>query len=174
MGQSLEQRPNIILLHAGTNDMNPNKAIATEGNDPVEASKRLGSLIDKMVSVCSDAVVLVAMIIDTCDPAQSRATKLFQTLVPGVVQQRLDGGKHVLAVNFTSFPTSELRDCIHPTNKGYALLGDYWINALTQVPKEWIRPPRGKDPMRSSAMVASSASRSWLFISLVLAFLYFR
>jgi hypothetical protein len=144
--------------------MNPNRAISTEGNDPVEASERLGVLIDELVTRCPDAVILVAMIIDTCDPAQSTPTKLFQTLIPGVTQERLNDGKHVLAVNLTLFPTNELRDCIHPTNKGYALLGDYWTSALQQIPKHWIQPPVGKDPARPSAVTTSTTCRLLPFI----------
>lgn len=38
-GPSLKQQPNIILLAAGTNDMNSNtSAIAKDGNDPREAT----------------------------------------------------------------------------------------------------------------------------------------
>jgi GDSL-like lipase/acylhydrolase family protein/VCBS repeat protein len=149
MGRSLEQRPNIVLIHAGTNDMNPNGAISTEGNDPDGAAQRLGTLIDKVIDTCPDSIILVAMIINTCDPAQSDRTQQFQRLVPGIVDQRRNSGKKVLTVDFTSFPTSQLRDCIHPTNNGYHLFGDYWYNFISQVPSEWINAPIGPDPDRS-------------------------
>ncbi|CAM1510069.1 Fc.00g004040.m01.CDS01 [Cosmosporella sp. VM-42] len=41
VGPSLKQRPNIVLVHAGTNDMNPSPKISTEGNNPKEAADRL-------------------------------------------------------------------------------------------------------------------------------------
>ncbi|GJN73332.1 hypothetical protein PLICBS_007410 [Purpureocillium lilacinum] len=152
IGPSLKQRPNIILLHAGTNDMNENNSTATEGNDPAAAAKRLGALVDRIVAACPDAVVLVAMIIDTCRPEQSPRTQLFQSLIPGAVTRpRLEAGHKVLAANFTAFPVSELRDCIHPTNRGYRLLGDYWYDVMAQVPRDWIQAPVGPDPERSSA-----------------------
>ncbi|KAG5953890.1 hypothetical protein E4U53_001030, partial [Claviceps sorghi] len=126
--------------------MSPDRTISVDGNDPVEASKRLGCLIDKIILACPNAVVLVAMIINTCNQRQSQATGLFQNNIPSVVQRRLDNGHHVLAVNFTSFPTQKLRrDCIHPTNEGYALLADYWYDALIQVPQSWIQPPIVRD-----------------------------
>ncbi|CCT67685.1 uncharacterized protein FFUJ_14670 [Fusarium fujikuroi IMI 58289] len=143
---SLKQRPNIILLAAGTNDMNPNRGISKEGNDPKGAADRLGKLIDKMVKACPDATILVAMIINTCDEKQSPATKEFQKLVPGVVKSRHDDGKHVLAVDFTNFKTSDLQDCIHPTNDGYKLMGDYWYSFIHQIPSSWIKKPVGPDP----------------------------
>lgn len=131
--------------------MSPDRTISVDGNDPFEASRRLGFLIDKITLACPNAVVLVAMIINTCNPHQSRATGLFQESIPTIVQRQLDNGHHVLAVNFTNFPASKLRDCIHPTNEGYRLLGDYWYDALSQVPKAWIQPPIGRDPERSLA-----------------------
>ncbi|KEY72378.1 hypothetical protein S7711_01052 [Stachybotrys chartarum IBT 7711] len=146
--ESLEQRPNIILLAAGTNDMNPNPSVSREGNDPAEAADRLGGLIDKMVQECPDATILVAMIIGTCSEHQAPATTEFQQLIPGIVQERYDAGHHVLAVDFTTFRNSDLRDCIHPTNQGYTIMGDYWYSFLHRIPTDWIREPVGLDPDR--------------------------
>lgn len=152
VGPSLDQRPNIILLHAGTNDMNPDSSISTEGNSPVAASLRLGSLIDKMIASCPDAVILVAMILGTCNADQAPQTETFQSLVPGVVMSRFQAGERVLPVDFSTFALSNLRDCIHPTNQGYQLLGDYWYNFVTQIPKDWITEPVGDDPKRQDSL----------------------
>ncbi|OLN97153.1 putative endoglucanase X 1 [Colletotrichum chlorophyti] len=150
VGPSLKHRPNIVLVHAGTNDMNPNLDIAREGNDPDEAAGRLGTLIDQIVESCPDATVLVAMIIGCWDEAQFENIVQFQALIPGVVQQRRDAGKHVLAVDFTTFPLEFLRpDGIHPTNEGYRLFGDYWYDFICQLPSDWIQKPVGPDPDRS-------------------------
>lgn len=69
--ESLAQKPNVILLHAGTNDMSPDISVSTEGRDPAAAAERLGALIDKMLQKCPDATILVAMIISTTRPAQA-------------------------------------------------------------------------------------------------------
>ncbi|KAM3517482.1 hypothetical protein NHJ13051_008941 [Beauveria bassiana] len=149
---SLEQRPNVVLVAAGTNDMNPNHAVSTEGNDPVQAAHRLGKLVDRIVGKCPDATVLVAMIIDTCHQSQQPQTRQFQKLIPGVVHKRRDAGHHVIAVDFATFVPKPgnmiLRDCIHPTNRGYKIMGDYWYDFMTQIPRGWIRAPVGKDPSR--------------------------
>ncbi|KAI8721439.1 SGNH-hydro domain-containing protein [Fusarium sp. LHS14.1] len=151
VGPSLEQRPNIILLAAGTNDMNPNRGISKEGNDPEGAADRLGKLVDKMIKECPDATILVAMIINTCDEKQSPATKEFQKLIPDVVKSRREDGHQVLAVDFTTFKTSDLQDCIHPTNSGYKLMGDYWYSFIHQIPTSWIKKPIGSDPNSSGS-----------------------
>ncbi|KAK2029622.1 hypothetical protein LX32DRAFT_616739 [Colletotrichum zoysiae] len=146
IGPSLKQRPNIVLVHAGTNDMNPSLDIAKQGNDPKGAADRLGKLLDKIIDACPDATVLVGMIINTCDEKQSPATKEYQQLIPGVVRSRKDSGKHILAADFTTYETSHLQDCIHPTNDGYKLFGSYWYDFITQIPKDWIEKPVGDDP----------------------------
>ncbi|PMB68952.1 putative endoglucanase X [Beauveria bassiana] len=154
---SLEQRPNVVLVAAGTNDMNPNHAVSTEGNDPVQAAHRLGKLVDRIVGKCPDATVLVAMIIDTCHQSQQPQTRQFQKLIPGVVHKRRDAGHHVIAVDFATFVPKYgnkiLRDCIHPTNRGYKIMGDYWYDFMAQIPRGWIRAPVGKDPSRPSSQL---------------------
>ncbi|KAK2731716.1 bkrf1 encodes ebna-1 protein [Colletotrichum kahawae] len=153
---SLTQRPNVILLHAGTNDMNPNPDISTEGNDPAAAAARLGALIDQMLEACPDATVLVAQIINTCVEDQRPQTEVFQGLIPDIVEQRQNASKHVLAVDFAALGDGILRsDCIHPSDEGYRTMGDYWYDFITQIPKDWITQPVGDDPDRSAD--ASSA-----------------
>ena len=85
------------------------------------------------------------MIINTCNGDQFPQTKEFQQLIPGVVKKRFDDGYHVLPVDFTTFETSMLRDCIHPTNDGYKVFGDYWYDFVTQIPSKWIKVPVGSD-----------------------------
>jgi GDSL-like Lipase/Acylhydrolase family len=141
IGTSLAKRPNIVLIHAGTNDLNPNPNVSTEGNDPREAAERLGALIDRIIQECPDAVILVAIIISTCDENQQPGIAQFQSLIPGIVEKRRVAGRHVVAVDFTTFSAVFLRDCIHPTEQGYKILGDYWFKYINQIPAEWIKQP---------------------------------
>ncbi|WYZ44601.1 hypothetical protein EsH8_VII_001037 [Colletotrichum jinshuiense] len=159
VGPSLKQRPNIILLHAGTNDMNLNPVISTEGTDPAGAAERLGSLIDQMIAACPDATILVAQIITTCDPAQKPGTEEFQALIPGVVEQRRNASHHVLAVDFEVLGENIfLNDCLHPTDQGYSIMGDYWYDAIAQIPKDWLQQPVGKNPDRSDDATSTGKS----------------
>jgi hypothetical protein len=128
--------------------MNPNRAISVEGNDPNGAAERLGALIDQMIKTCPDATILVAMPISTCDQAQQPATAVFQSLVPGVVQQRRAAGNKVIAVDFSPFSMGSLRDCIHPSIQGYREFGSFWYQFIAQIPPEWIEAPIGPDPDR--------------------------
>lgn len=151
--ESLKQRPNIILLAAGTNDMNSSPSIAKQGNDAQGAADRLGKLIDKMIKTCPDATILVSMVIDTCGNSQYKdqntKTEEYRNLIPDLVKKRRDDKHHVLAVDFSEFDTKNLRsDCVHPSNDGYKLMGDWWYDFIHQIPEDWIKDPVGKDPAR--------------------------
>lgn len=149
IGPSLEQRPNVVLVHAGTNDMNPRPQTSTEGSDPKEAADRLGKLIDQIIEACPDAIVLVAVIVNSCVAAQKGNVQQFQDLTPGVVRSRLAAGKHVLAVDFAELGDDVLGgDCVHPDDAGYSMMADQWYNAMTQIPRSWIQGPVGGDPER--------------------------
>ncbi|KAL4729875.1 hypothetical protein ACLX1H_001904 [Fusarium chlamydosporum] len=145
--ESLEQRPNVVLLHAGTNDMDRRPSISQEGSDPKGVAQRLGQLIDKIIRYCSDAVILVAIPLSSCDKFKSGIPE-YRAMVPEVVRKRRQDGEHVVAVDFSTFDLKDLRDCLHPTNEGYSVMGDYWYNFLTQVPKGWIKEPVGDNPKR--------------------------
>ncbi|WDK10864.1 GDSL-like Lipase/Acylhydrolase [Colletotrichum graminicola] len=137
--------------------MNRNRDISVEGNDPVGAADRLGSLVDQMIAACPDATVLVAQIINTCLEDQRPATTEFQKLIPSVVDERKNAGYHVLAVDFASLGDAILRaDCVHPTDGGYRIMGDYWYDFIAQIPNDWINNPFGNDPNRTKFQVASA------------------
>ncbi|KAL2212798.1 hypothetical protein CC79DRAFT_1267941 [Sarocladium strictum] len=146
IGPSLKQRPNIILLAAGTNDLNENVLDDPSAQGAVE---RLGKAVDKMLAACPDATILVAMIIPTCVSQRIDRFKEYHALIPGMVRSRRHAGKHVLAADFSSFKTSDLYDCIHPTNPGYKIMGDWWYSFINQIPESWIKSPVGPDPNRS-------------------------
>ena len=135
---TLSQRPNIILLHAGTNDMGSDA-------DASGASGRLANLIDKLVSKCPDAAILVARIIHSSgsDAGRVARTESFNNEVSGIVQSRRSGGKHVYLVDqYAAITSSDLQDGLHPSAAGYSEMGDVWNQALRQVNNlGWINDP---------------------------------
>lgn len=151
MQPSLEQKPNVILLAAGTNDMNSDSNTCVEGNDPEWASGRLWWMIKNITETLPDAVVLAAMIINTCDnlsEQRERTIEFRQWIADTILDFMLDG-KAVLAVDFGTFTDDLLQDCVHPTNHGYDVMGDYWYDFLQQIPENWIEKPAGEDPVRN-------------------------
>ncbi|KAH7313967.1 hypothetical protein B0I35DRAFT_452195 [Stachybotrys elegans] len=65
-------------------------------------------------------------------------TKQFQKLILDLAKDRRSKGKHILTVDFITFSTNNLIDCIHPTNDGYKII-------------DWIKNPVGPDPDNSNA-----------------------
>lgn len=140
---SLSERPNVILLHAGTNDLNN-----PYPTDPYSsAPDRLGSLIDEVVGACPDAAVLVAQIIGSANTDTQSRIDSFNSQVPGVVAQRANQGQHVMVVDMRSVTANDLSDGTHPTDAGYKMMADIWYNALSAADWDsWIQAPVGPDP----------------------------
>lgn len=148
-GNSLGQRPNIVLIHAGTNDLHP--------RDPAEphdgATDRLSSLIDTVISTCPDATILVAQIIHDGDGEADSRIQTFNAKVPGVVSAQIaKGHKNIAAVDMGSVTSNYLIDGLHPTNGGYQKMGDLWFSAIQKAASNgWIRDPVGPDPSTGGA-----------------------
>ncbi|MCJ1260957.1 hypothetical protein MMC22_000821 [Lobaria immixta] len=134
--KSLPSRPNVVLLHAGTNDLN-------RPASPAGAPERLGRLIDKILKSCPDAVVLVAKIIPSKRPVVQDRIKTFNAKIVEVAAQHAEAGKHVLLVDmFGSLTHADLRDDFHPNNGGYKKMADKWYQAIEQAhEKGWIKNP---------------------------------
>ena len=110
MTPALQQRPNIVLVHAGTNDLVP----TAPAEPSAEAPARLGALIDAILQTCPDAVVLVAKIIQAADADANARITTFNDAVPGVVQARVENGFKVTSIDQSAIGSDELGDGIHP------------------------------------------------------------
>lgn len=135
---SLSERPNVVLIHAGTNDMNLPL-------DPADAPTRLGSLIDTVLTTCPDALVLLAQIIPSGSAATQANIIAFNDAMPGVVVDRTAKGSKVMLVDmFTRLLSPDnYADDLHPNNGGYELMGDTWYHAIAYADEVlgWVSPP---------------------------------
>ncbi|MCJ1470176.1 hypothetical protein MMC07_008821 [Pseudocyphellaria aurata] len=133
---SLPSRPNVVLLHAGTNDLN-------RPVDPPGAPQRLGILIDKILKSCPDAVVLVAQIIPSKTPLIENRIEKFNADIATVISQRAKEGKHVLSVDmFDSFTELDFADSLHPNDRGYRKIAHKWAQAIEEADRiGWIKEP---------------------------------
>ncbi|KAL8887396.1 MAG: hypothetical protein Q9215_005033 [Flavoplaca cf. flavocitrina] len=120
---SLNQRPNVILIHIGTNDLNEDPP-----KDPYEAApERLDSLLSKIIDACPDATILVAPIIRIKDFTSDA---------------RVQAYNNIAAIDFSSVQANDLADGLHPTNDGYAKMGNIWFSAIqSAASKGWIKAP---------------------------------
>ncbi|KAG4433702.1 hypothetical protein IFR05_010811 [Cadophora sp. M221] len=149
---SLTQRPNLILLMAGTNDMNQNLSVG--------ATERLGNLIDMCSTTCPDAVILVAQLIPAATPNVEARVELFNPTVISLVASREEKGVKIAVVDMPNFvTTADLKDNLHPNDVGYAKMADAWFEGIQKAAaKEWFTPPvPGNGPPRG-IVVASAES----------------
>jgi hypothetical protein len=118
-------QPNVVLLHAGTNDCN------TYGWE--DAHTRLGKLIDNVVAKWPQAAVVVAKIIPATSANTNSNIKSFNSKVQGVVDARAKAGKKVSVVDqFSALNTAtDLSDSLHPNDSGFKKMAAVWFNGLS-------------------------------------------
>jgi lysophospholipase L1-like esterase len=121
-------QPHSVLLHIGTNDVLQNFNLSTAPN-------RLSTLIDHITNTAPSAEVFVAQIIPLSNASQESAARTFNAAIPGLVQSKVNAGKHVHLVDMHSALTAaDLIDGIHPTATGYDKMAATWYTALQSVP----------------------------------------
>jgi lysophospholipase L1-like esterase len=145
--------PHTVLLHIGTNDVLQNYNVAS-------APSRLSTLIDHITASAPDAEVFVAQIIPLSNAGQESAVRTFNAAIPGIVQSKINAGRHVHLVDMHSaLGTGDLTDGIHPTAGGYDKMAATWFNALRSVPGSIGDPGGGpSSPPPSSASPRPSSS----------------
>ncbi|KLJ06977.1 hypothetical protein EMPG_17534 [Blastomyces silverae] len=134
------QRPNIILLLAGTNDV-------VFKINLQDAPKVLGRVVDDIVTACPDAVVLVATLPPMLDANREARKVAFNAALPAVIAQRTGAGKHVLLVDLARVTARHINttDGIHPVDEGYRLIADAWHEGIVAADQRgWIKAPIAK------------------------------
>ena len=120
--------PRSVLLHIGTNDVLQNYNLSG-------APGRLSTLVDHITAAAPNADVFVATIIPLSSSSQEAAGRTFNATIPGMVQSKVNAGKHVHLVDMhAALTTADLIDGIHPTAGGYDKMAAVWYNALRAVP----------------------------------------
>lgn len=119
-------RPNVVLLLAGTNDMN-------QGYQVSSAPDRLGALIDQIVAAAPNTTVLVASLPPSAwGPTQANIAA-FNARIPAVVEARRNAGARVQFVDMQGLTTADLEDLLHPNDSGYQKMANAWSGTLHSV-----------------------------------------
>jgi lysophospholipase L1-like esterase len=119
----IRYRPQVVLLHIGTNDVtSPVRAVGAPG--------RLSALIDRIRRRLPRARIFVAQLIGSRNDAVQQRVDRFNAAVPGVVAAK-DHRVHL--VDQRAVTTGYLRDALHPNDAGYARMAATWYQALRPV-----------------------------------------
>ncbi|MFM9609644.1 GDSL-type esterase/lipase family protein [Streptomyces niveiscabiei] len=133
-------QPNVVTLHAGTNDMNQNYRLDT-------APDRLKDLIDRVLTASPRTTVLVAKLIPTGKPGLQPRIDAYNAAVAQVVRDLQNQDKHVLLVDMSRVLVSDgLENDAHPTDVGYAKMADAWYEGVLDAEaKGWLQRPLPQD-----------------------------
>jgi len=124
-------KPNIVLLMIGTNDI-------LQNIDLGKAPTRLASLLDEIITDAPNALLVVSSIPPCCNDA---TVQTYNATIPDMVKSRAQAGKHILFVDAhaafvqnTNYKTDYISsDGLHPSSKGYAVIGDLFYGAIKSV-----------------------------------------
>jgi len=125
-GELALYQPNVVLLHIGTNDLGQNYQLSTAPN-------RLASLIDQILAADPGVTILVAQLIPNSTGWVQSDINAYNSQIPGIVQARVNAGKHVYTVSMSSLNLGDLNDGLHPNDGGYQKMADNWHAGIKQV-----------------------------------------
>ncbi|GIE80338.1 hypothetical protein Aph02nite_62880 [Actinoplanes philippinensis] len=148
--QSLSSfRPDVVLLHAGTNNI-------TRSDDPVAAAGKLSGLIDRVRAGAPQAEIYVAKIIGTAVASEAPANRAYNALIPAVVQQK---GPRVHLVDQSTVAGLDIYDAHHPNEFGYRKMAYTWYEAMRgTLHPEW--PGTGNPFKARQAYLCHASSRT--------------
>lgn len=130
---SIDRRPNVVLVNAGTNDCVQNVDIST-------AHERLGRVVDKVFDKSQRATILLStLLLNRGDAAvNARVQTVNENIRRLVADRRQRGQRIVLAeMNDGQFITAgDLSDDIHPNNYGYRKMAAVWNAAISRASNE--------------------------------------
>ena len=124
-------RPDLILLHIGTNDLRPSI------NQGASAPDHLSALLDDVLERLPQVRVIVAQIIPFAKGPDD-GHRSYNAAIPNIVASK---GPHVSRVDMQNVlsPPSDYSDGFHPKAGGYDKMARAWERAIRQV--ESVRDP---------------------------------
>ena len=136
---SLPAKPNVVLVHAGTNNMDLEK-------DLDKADTLIESIIDRLIEGSPGVTVLVAPVIWANDHRVQANTEVFNKKLGVIINRKQQDGQHVLTVPI-QITVDDLSDKKHPNGAGYSKMAAAWHDAIIEAnSKGWIQPPVEVDP----------------------------
>ncbi|KAJ6583493.1 lipolytic enzyme [Mycena vulgaris] len=137
------QRPNIVTLLVGTNDMLQNV-------DPAGAPARLATVIQHVLDAPSLTLVVLSTLPPNSNAAANERITAYNAAMAGVVQGFVDAGRSVVLVDCHAvIAVGDLVDGTHPNDAGYARMAKVFYDGIQAADaKGWIWAVDGAPPRR--------------------------
>jgi lysophospholipase L1-like esterase len=149
------QRPDIVLLHIGTNDLLQGQSVSSTIDD-------IGRIIDSLRGVNPNVTVLLAKIIPSGFANLDANIQALDEQIPGLVSAKDTQQSRVLLVDqYSGFdPQADSADGLHPTESGEKKMADRWFDALA--PELTVPPPPPPKPMEYLSDLPFQSARNAL------------
>jgi lysophospholipase L1-like esterase len=120
--------PDIVLLHAGTNDARFDDRI----DDAEDGLKRI---IDAIRADNPEAITLLAKLIPAAEPERNRNIKVLNLRIDDIASGKTEASSPVIVVDQNSgfSVRSDTLDGIHPNESGEEKMAQKWFDAIIQV-----------------------------------------
>lgn len=121
----LPQRPNVILIYVGTNDM-------LYPVQPDTAPQRLATLVQQLSTRLPNALIVVGNLFIETDPAVQARIDKFNAALPGVIAPLQKKGANVVIADFSHALTKSDLHCDgeHPDDVGYAKMAEVFFGSM--------------------------------------------
>ncbi|AGZ38457.1 putative GDSL-like lipase/acylhydrolase [Actinoplanes friuliensis DSM 7358] len=119
-----QSRPDVVLLHAGTNNLK-------QGDGPYATAGKLSALIDQIRAARPEARIFVAKIISARAPRELANGRTYNRLIPKLVAEKND--PLITLVDQSSVGGIDLHDLRHPNEFGYSKMAWNWYRAMSRV-----------------------------------------
>lgn len=155
-GIGMAAAPNIVLLHAGTNDMNKDNI------DYRNAPNRLKKLMEKIWDYSPDALILVAKIIMSKTAQTQYRIEDFNHEIPEMVKSFKDKKVAIVEMD-TLLDRWDMKDNLHPADKGFRKMADAWYAAILDAEKQGLitKPGKASTPPDQTSVAGCKSTPSW-------------
>ncbi|MFJ8691919.1 GDSL-type esterase/lipase family protein [Streptomyces roseolilacinus] len=127
-----QAKPNLVLLHIGTNDMNRDYQVDT-------APQRLAGLIDQIHGSSPNTAIVVASLVPAADRTVQARVSAYNRAIPGIVADRARRGYRITQVSMSTLTVADLDDDLHPNDRGYLkMAGTFHGGVVTAARNKWI------------------------------------
>jgi lysophospholipase L1-like esterase len=122
-------RPEVVLLMIGANDIIGDNAIDNDGLPPSVVVSRILANVDSIHAVDPSIYVLVAGLLPTAEPEGVNIAATNAQL-NAAINAREAQGRAVSFVDTSSITLADLSDGIHPNPTGHTKLANIWFDAI--------------------------------------------
>ncbi len=124
-----ENQADVILLHAGSNDVSPTQGVNSSSISGLEDI--LNEIDYYEIAYTHPITVLLATIIDR--RSSHSTVTAYNNNLKNMAQRRIDNGDKIIFVsmkNDANLQVSDYADATHPNSRGYAKMATVWFDAL--------------------------------------------